>query len=154
MTGVKLWVACKASDEKVFPIAGECVKLDIPLLLHSFNKTTGNMENETSSADVAYLAGKFPELTIIMAHLNGNGYKGVADVEPFPNVYVDTSGATPAAGLLEYAVEKIGASRLLFGSDAPGRGFDVQLGRIYGAQISGKDKELIAGKNAERILKL
>ena len=154
MVGIKLWVAAKASDPSVEPIARKAIELDVPILQHAWNKATGNMENESTPADVAVLAQKFPELRIQMAHLYGAGFRGMADIAPYPNICVDTGGGEPEAGILEYAVREIGAERIVFASDAPGRGFAVQLGKVTGADISEEDKELILWKNTKRIYKL
>ncbi len=154
MYGIKLWVAAKASDPSVEPIARKAVELDVPIMQHAWNKATGNMENESTPADVVILAQKFPELRIQMAHLYGAGFQGIADIAPYPNVYVDTSGGEPEAGILEYAVRELGAERILYGSDAPGRGFGVQLGKVTGADISEEAEEMILWKNAKRVYKL
>ena len=154
MVGIKLWVAAKASDPSVEPIARKAVELDVPILQHAWNKATGNMEDESTPADVAILAQKFPELQIHMAHLYGAGYRGIADIAPYPNVYVDTSGGDPEAAVLEYTMQEIGVERILFGSDAPGRGFAVQLGKVTGTDISEEAKEMILWKNTKRIYKL
>jgi len=154
MFGIKLWVAAKASDPSVEPIAAKAVELDVPILQHAWNKATGNMENESTPADVVVLAQKFPKLRLHMAHLYGAGFKGIADIAPYSNIYVDTGGGEPEAGILEYAVREIGAERILFGSDAPGRGFAVQLGKITGADISEEEKEMILWKNTRRVYKL
>lgn len=152
--GIKLWIAREADDPVVFPVAELAIELSLPILQHSFNKTTGNLRNESTSANVAKLARRYPELTVVMPHLAGNGYIGVADVETLPNALVDTSGGPPVSGILEHAVERLGPHRILFGSDAPGRGVDVQLGRVLGARISENDKCRILGGNAARILNL
>ena len=76
------------------------------------------------------------------------------DVADCPNVCVDTSGSQPVADMLEYAVEKLGAERIVFGSDVPVRDFPSQLGKVYGAKLRRRDRRLILGGNAERLLKL
>ena len=154
IVGIKLWVAVKMSDPKVEPIARKAIELDIPILQHTWNKTTGNMQDESTPADVAVLAKKFPELRIQMAHLYGAGFHGIADIAPYPNIYPDVSGGEPEAGILEYAVSVLGPERILFGSDAPGRGFAVQLGKVKGANLSEEVKEMILWKNAKRVYKL
>jgi predicted TIM-barrel fold metal-dependent hydrolase len=50
------------------------------------------------------------------------------------------------------AVRELGAERVLFGSDAGGRSFASQLGKVYGAEVSEADKRLIFGQNLKRIL--
>ena len=154
MVGIKLWVAAKASDVSVEPIARKAIELDVPILQHAWNKATGNLKDESDTHDIVILARKFPELRIQMAHLHGAGFKGIADIAPIANICVDTCGGDPEAGIVEYAVREIGVERILFGTDAPGRGFAVQLGKIAGANISEQEKEMILWKNAERIYKI
>ena len=154
MRGIKLWVDTKASDVTVEPIARRAVELDVPILQHAFYKTTGNLENETTPRDVAVLAAKFPDLRIQMAHLFGCGLRGIGDIAPYPNVYVDTSGSEPEAGVLDRALQILGCRRILFGSDAPGRGFGVQLGKVIGTQMGEQDRNRILYRNARELYRL
>ena len=50
------------------------------------------------------------------------------------------------------AVDQLGAERVLFGSDAGGRSFASQLGKVIGAQIPESAKRLILGENLKRLL--
>jgi uncharacterized protein len=81
-------------------------------------------------------------------------WRGVLDIKPYPNVVVDTSGAQPVAGLVEYAVAELGPDRVLFGSDWPIRDYAVQKARVTGAHISAQDRASILGENAARLLRL
>jgi predicted TIM-barrel fold metal-dependent hydrolase len=154
MAGIKLWVACKASDNLVDPIAEKAIELGAPILQHAWYKITGNLPDESTPADVAELARRFADVTIIMAHMHGAGYRGILDIAPYPNILVDTSGGDPESTVVEFAVRELGAERIVFGSDAPGRSFGIQLGKVLGADISDKAKELILHGNMERILKM
>jgi len=78
----------------------------------------------------------------------------VQDIRPFPNLYIDTSGSQCSSGIVEYALSVLGADRILYGSDIPGRDFSVQLGRIYGARMSDVDRAKVLYGNAERLLGL
>ncbi len=154
MKGVKLWIACKASDPRVFPIAEHAGKSGVFLQQHAFLKTTGNHPHESAPADVAVLAEKFPGLTIIAPHLTGLAHSGISKLASFPNVYLDTSGGWPATGITEYAIKTIGPERLLFGSDAPGRSFEAALGVIFGANLTQEERKMILYDNARKLLKL
>lgn len=151
MVGIKLWVACKASDSLVDPIAEKAIELGAPILQHAWYKTTGNLPDESTPADIAELARRFPEVTIIMAHLHGAGYRGILDIAPYPNILADTSGGDPETTVVEFAVRELGAERIIFGSDVPGRSFGIQMGKVLGANISDKEKALILYGNMERI---
>ncbi len=61
-------------------------------------------------------------------------------------------GTDPTAGFTEMAVRELGAERVLYGSDAGGRSFASQLGKVLGADIPDSAKRLILAGNIKRIL--
>ncbi len=154
MAGVKLWVARKATDPGLDPIMEAAVSKDAPVLQHAWLKTTGNLPGESTPFDVADLARRHPRARIIMAHLNGVGYRGIEAVADVPNVVVDTSGGDPESGLVEAAVRRLGPHRVVYGSDAPIRHFGVTMNKVLGADIPDADRRAILWDNALRILKL
>jgi uncharacterized protein len=157
LKGIKMEASLNTRDPRMSTAVEMAIDLNIPLLQHCWNKTTGMEERESNSADVAFLAAKYPELKLIVPHLTGIGIRGIMDLAPFHNVYIDTSGGQPVSGMVEYAVKQLGAERVLFGSDAYGvRGRDqaCQIGRIIYADISDADKEKILYSNAKGLLKL
>lgn len=151
--GVKLEISLCCRNLGMEPLMEECLKYDVPLLQHTWYKTVSKYRGESDPSDVAVLAKRFPKNKIIMAHLVGCGHRGIEDIAECENVWVDTSGAQPEAGLVEYAVKRIGARRLLYGSDAPGRDFGAMIAKVQEANISDSDRELIFHTNAEELLK-
>jgi len=151
MIGIKLWIDARATDPRTEEIARAAEALGVPILQHAFSKANGNFTHESTPADVAALAASLPGLRIHMAHMNGAGHRGIADIAPFPNVVVDTSGSDPEAGILDYALRELGHERILFGSDAPGRSFGVQLGKVLGTSMSDTARAAILGGNAARL---
>lgn len=154
MRGIKLWVAVHADDPRLDPIMRRAAELKIPVLHHAWYKMTKYEFNESNPKEIAALARRHPDVTIIMAHLAGVRWRGVLDIKPYPNVCVDTSGGQPDVGLVEFAVQELGPERVVFGSDWPLRDFAVQKARVTDAAISDQAKAMILGKNAERILGL
>ncbi len=156
LRGIKLECATSARDERVDPVAEEAGRRNVPLLHHAWDtRTMGALQGDvvqTSPADIAALARRFPRTRIVMAHLAGVGCIGVLEVKPLPNVWVDTSGGQPFAGFVAYAVRHLGAGRVLFGSDATGRDFGAQLGRVTGAAISETARRRILWENARNLL--
>lgn len=69
-----------------------------------------------------------------------------------PNVHIETSNFV-GADYLEYAVSEFGAHRLLYGSFLPVNDPFVGIGMILDADISEKDKSLIAGGNLRRMIR-
>jgi hypothetical protein len=72
------------------------------------------------------IAGKYPHLEVILAHMGGNhpdhSYKAIRAAKKYPNVYLDTSQVMQPE-VLRRALKTVGASRILFGSDVPWGGF-------------------------------
>lgn len=153
MVGIKLWVAAYADDPRVFPLVEKAIEYRIPILQHAWYKATGNLPHESKPHHVAELARRYPWATIIMAHIAGDWERGIETVRDYPNVYVDTSGSIIEAGMIEHAVEELGAERVLFGSDAHGVDLPVALAKIIGAEIVDADREMILGGNMQKLLK-
>ena len=159
--GVKMEVSALASDHRLDPIMVRLRKVGLPLLHHSWNafsmgKTAVADCYQSDPDDIAELAGRFPDVTIIAAHLRPGGVRGVWAVRRHSNVLYDTSGGQPTAGVLEDAVRLLGAERVLYGSDEifPGEGRDIAVARacVDDARITRRQRELILGENALRIL--
>ena len=152
MCGIKLWVARRAIDPGLDPIMERAVALDVPVLQHAWEKTTGNLIGESFPWDVADLARRHPTARIIMAHLNGCGFRGLEAVADCPNLVVDTSGGDPDSGMVEAAVNVLGTERVVYGSDAPIRHFAVQMGKTLGTDLSDAAKRDILWNNTARLL--
>lgn len=160
--GIKLEIDVNARDSKLDLVMEKARQYHVPVLHHCWYMSFWNSGPEadyhqrgrSEPHDIADLAKRHPDVSIIMAHLDGCGMRGVLDIQHCPNVYVDTSGGQPFTGILEYAVEKLGPERILFGSDLMGRGLASQLARVYGAQISTADKQKILSDNAIQLFAL
>lgn len=153
LSGIKLWIAVHATDARLDPLVHRAAELGVPVLHHAWYKANGYAGNESNASEIADLARRHPQTTVIMAHLGGVRWRGVLDIKPCPNVSVDTSGAQPVAGLVEYAVAELGPERVVFGSDWPIRDFAVQKARVTGAHITDRSKACILGENMARLLR-
>jgi len=154
MRGIKLWICVPPTDERVGPIMEKAAELDVPVLQHSwYNQELGDHTDPTP-AQVAEMGRRFPDVRIIMAHLGGGGCRGVLDIEDVPNISIDTAGSQPEAGLVDYAVQHLGAERVVFGTDWPVRDIAVQIGRVAGADLTAEQRRLIFRQNAARLLGL
>jgi len=149
---VKLWQATRAIDPLNDPVYARCTERSVPVLLHAFTPYAGCATGQSTPEDVAAVAARYPELVIQMAHMGGDFIRGVETVAPHTNVCVDPSGSYGERGMINYAVERLGAERVLFGSDMPGSDFYHNLGKILSADLTENQRELILWKNAERML--
>jgi uncharacterized protein len=155
MIGVKLYNQFKYSDPIVFPIAEKCIELRIPLLGHSAHltdaKSRAAQPKTSDSFDFCQLSWRYPELMLVLGHINGGGdwewaIKGLRDC---PNVFLDTSGSVLENDTIEMCVRELGHERLLFATDQTMEG---GVGKILSAHITPEQREDIFWRNADKIL--
>ena len=124
------------------------------IMQHTWYKTGGKQgPGESTPAELAELAARFPEQPFLCAHGGGEWEQGLRAVRRSANVYVETSGFDSTAGFLEMAIREVGARRIIFGSHLPSRSLGTELGKVIGAQLSDDERRLILGGNYRRILK-
>ena len=150
--GIKLWVCQYADHPGNDPICARAAELGLPVLQHTWHKTTGNFDTESTADHLVALARRHPDVDFIMAHAGGDWERGLRAVRHVPNIHPDTCGNDPEAGFTELAVQLVGAERLIFGSDATGRSFASQMAKVTGADISDEQQRLILGENLERLM--
>ncbi|MBA2450072.1 MAG: amidohydrolase family protein [Chloroflexi bacterium] len=158
MVGVKIYSTprAKARPERLLsvaepgmlPVVEHTATLHLPVLAHA------------TPDESAWLAERVPEATIVMAHMGGTAIaegdwvRAIDAAAAWPNVYLDTASSTVDAGMLELAIEAIGAERILFGTDTPLLDPHAQLARVIGADLTDSDRALILGENLARLLGL
>jgi len=111
--------------------------------------------------DFVPFADRYPGMQLILAHLGNSDDGSVSrQVEAIErgrngNLWVDTSSARSIfSGLIEWAVERIGHDRILFGSDTPLYWAGAHKGRIETAEIDDAAKRAILWDNAATLLGL
>jgi hypothetical protein len=152
LTGVKLLCEINVAEREVEPLAAFMEKHGIPAMIHSWYSNLSTNPNEAKPRDVACLASKFPGLRIQMAHLRGARFRGVQDIKPHKNIWIDTSGSESEDGYMEYALQELGAERILYGSDYPGRDFSVSIARVTSLDAPKEVIDKILGLNAIEFL--
>lgn len=155
MVGVKLYNQYKYTDSAVFPIAEKCIEGGLIFLGHSAHLTDPKalaLQPKTSdSLDYCALSRRYPELLLVMGHVNGGGdwewaIKGLRDC---PNVYVDTSGSVLEDRTIEMCVRELGVHRVLFATDATMEG---GVGKVLSADLTPEQREDIFWRNADQLL--
>jgi predicted TIM-barrel fold metal-dependent hydrolase len=109
----------------------------------------------TTPWEIAACARAVPEATIILAHSGGYGHaRDAIDVaEALGNIVLETA-CTPHVELLSEAVSRIGAERVVFGSDSPGCSPAIELAKVRMLGLSEAEERAILGQNAERLLRI
>lgn len=134
------------ADPAMLPVVEHAARLRLPILAHA------------TPDECAWLAERVPEATILMAHMGGTAiargdwYRAITTAQQWPNVYLDTASSTVDAGMLELAVQIVGAERVVFGTDTPLLDPFTQLARVTGAEIGEAERQLILGGNMARLL--
>jgi predicted TIM-barrel fold metal-dependent hydrolase len=106
---------------------------------------------------VELLAEEYPDVTFIIPHLGSFADDWSAQLALIdhlvrhPNVYADTSGVR-RFDLLERAVKRAGANKILFGSDGPWLHPAVELAKVKVLNLSPADERLILGENFLRLI--
>jgi predicted TIM-barrel fold metal-dependent hydrolase len=153
MVGLKLWVSRRASDASLDPIVAEAAGLHAPILQHTWFKTDGSQQaDESTPLDLAALARRHPRAQFICGHCGGFWEAGIRAVRSLKNIAVETAGFDPTTGIVEMAVRELGPERIVFGSDARGRSFASQLGKVTGADVSEFTKRLVFSGNLKRFM--
>jgi uncharacterized protein len=155
MIGIKLYNQFKYTDPVVYPVAEKCIARGIPFLGHSAFLTDPRSlaaQPKTSHAlDFCALSRRYPELMLILGHVNGGGdwewaIKGLRECD---NVFLDTSGSVLEADTIERCVQELGAARVLFATDSTVEGC---VGKVLSAAITPAQREDIFWRNFQRIL--
>lgn len=135
------------------PLVERIIELKGVIMQHTWFKTGGkDTPNESTPAELAELAAKYPEQKFVCAHAGGEWQRGIRAVRDSPNVLIETSGFDATAGFIEMAVRELGPERIIFGSHLPSRSLGTELGKVVGAEISERDKRLILGENFRQLL--
>jgi predicted TIM-barrel fold metal-dependent hydrolase len=155
--GVKLLASRRADDPLLDPIAELAGRLHLPVLQHIWQHRTREWPSQEISdgADLARLAVRHPRTSFILAHIGGGGdyMHTFAAIRDVPNIYPDLSGSGVDRGMLDAAVDVLGAERLLWGSDVTMCTGLAKLRALTVLGLSDDETENIRWKNAARIFR-
>lgn len=147
--------AVTCTDRRVIPIVERVAELKGVIMQHTWNKTGGKGgPGESTPAELAELARRYPEQAFLCAHAGGEWERGIRAIRDTPNILAETSGFDSTAGFIEMAVRELGAERVVFGSHLPSRSLGTELAKIIGANISETEKRLILGENYRHLIDL
>jgi len=152
MIGIKIHGAINRSEIKssgYAPYMELADKLEIPVLFHAWEPS------ETRQA--CDLTKKYKNVKIILGHSGMTSYEAkkeaIEGCKSCDNIFVDTAISSTYDGAIEWIVSKIGADRVLYGSDLPFFDCRQTFGKVALSNISESDKIKIFGENAKKIFK-
>ncbi len=128
---------------------------EFELLVEQVVKLGMILDVHTNHEEMDYIIRSFPEATLVFPHFGGHGsiFKRIDLIAENPNCYIDTSGSGyDRMGMLEYAVEKFGPNRVLFGSDFSINDPSSVLARIESSFLSADERARVLSGNLEALL--
>jgi predicted TIM-barrel fold metal-dependent hydrolase len=153
--GVKLAASRRADDPLLDPICELAAEHGLPILHHIWQHRRRDWPGQEASdgLELGRLAARHPRVSFILAHIGGGGdyahtYAAVVDL---PNVYLDLSGSGVDRGMLDGALDAVGARRLLWGCDVT---IETGLAKLRALEViapGGEAMSDIRGRNAMRI---
>jgi predicted TIM-barrel fold metal-dependent hydrolase len=153
--GIKLAAARRAADPLLDPILQFAGAHHWPVLHHAWQRRPASVagQDPSDAYDLCDLASRHPGVAILVAHIGGGGdwSHTLAAVRDVPNVYLDLSGSGIDRGMLDQALELVGASRLVWGADLT---LCTGLAKLWALDVLGLapgDRECIRWRNAARI---
>jgi predicted TIM-barrel fold metal-dependent hydrolase len=151
-----------ASLNLLEPVMEVCRRRNRPVLLHT-NEPVGHSypgKTPNTLAQIYRLIERFRDNTLVLAHWGGGLFfysllkREVKD--RLRNVYFDTAASPylydPAVYTI--AAQTIGADKILFGSDYPLLPPERYFGEMEAAGLSPRDRDMICGGNAARLLNI
>jgi predicted TIM-barrel fold metal-dependent hydrolase len=111
----------------------------------------------TNTAEMRYLAERFPQATIVFPHFGGSRaeiFERISIVAKHPNTHLEISGSgVERVGILEKAVKEIGSDRVLYGSDFTINEPSAVIARVKNAFLTAEERNNILFRNLEKLLK-
>lgn len=124
-------------------------KNGLPILFH-----TWEVHEVAHAVDIAK---KYKNSPVIIGHSGFTGVRAknlaVEACNTLENVFIDTAISSTYDGAIEWVVDKVGAEKVLFGTDFPFYDCTHNIGKLLLAEISDSDKLKIFGENAKKLLK-
>lgn len=153
--GIKLAAARRASDPLLDPLMAYAAQHHLPVLHHAWQRRPVAVagQDPSDAIDLCRLARRHPDVSILLAHIGGGGdwSHTLPVVRDVPNVYLDLSGSGVDRGMLDQALEAVGAARLIWGADLT---LDTGLAKLWALDVIGLppgDREGIRWRNASRV---
>jgi len=106
---------------------------------------------------VELIAAEYPDVPFIIPHMGSfsDDWRAQNTVIDYlvrhPNIHMDTSGVRRFE-LLEKAVQRAGAGKILFGSDGPWLHPGLELAKVRALNLSPADETLVLGGNFLRLI--
>lgn len=135
------------SDPRVGDLVAVAAEFDHPVYVVCLDRPGSGV------ADLVDLARRFPTVSLVLGHSGiGNiDFYAVTLIQDEPNILLETSGGYTCVA--EAALNRLGAGRVVFGSEYPLQHPTVELTKFQTLRIPPEQWRRIAWDNARRLLR-
>ncbi len=137
------------AGEATLALLRQCADLRLPVLFHCGD------DPYTTPQAIALGAEQAPATAVVLGHMGGYLHvdEAITMAERHPNLYLETS-AMPYPHKIAEAVGRVGAERVIFGSDGPGCNPALEVAKVRMVGLEPDAERLVLGGNAARLLGL
>ncbi|MGH3160194.1 MAG: amidohydrolase family protein, partial [Streptosporangiaceae bacterium] len=133
----------------VWPVAELALEYGVPVLVHCGHAPF------SLPWQAERLAARYPQLKMVLGHM-GHGTITYIDAaieaaERHPNIWLETSGM-PMGPKIREAVTRVGAARVMFGSDSPCHHPLAEQAKVLAAGLSEQELAWVLHRSAQVVL--
>ncbi|HOA38164.1 MAG TPA: amidohydrolase family protein [Flavihumibacter sp.] len=162
MCGLKVYTQKKISDPLFYPIIEKMIDLKMIIHMHAqcqlgvggyrMKYDTGIRPQTSIPEDFIAAAKRYPEAMFQYAHIGGGGDWEYAckSFVGYPNIYVDSSGSNNPEHMVDFAVQQLGVTRVLYGTD---NCYYQSVGKLLASNLPVADLKKVFFDNYNAILK-
>jgi len=132
-------------DAMVHPLLELAEKFRIPVVLH-----TGGNAKPTM---VGLVADRFPRVNFVLLHLS-DFHDHVFVAKKCENVFLETSQCLYLHRIARQVIDKVGAHKIIWGTDVPYHFQEIEKRKIELAGLSEEEQQLIMSVNVRRLLNM
>jgi uncharacterized protein len=134
-------------DESCLRLIRVAARHGAPTLFHCGD------EPLTTPLEIEQAAIACPEATIVLGHMGAYAHHAdaIAVAERNPNVVLETSGV-PYPGVVAEALARVGAERIIWGSDGPGCRPELERRKVDLVGLSEAQRRLVMGENQRHLM--
>lgn len=128
------------------PVFDKCAELGLPVLINALD------DSFCAPLAIEEIAKDHPDVPTIIAHMGAvwNVPEAIIVAERQPHVFLETSATLMSD--VKRAYSRLGAEKILLGSEWPGSDFDLERFKIAKAIPDEADRALVEGGNFAKIL--
>jgi len=120
----------------------------LPVLLHTWANSPYNGHEPVKRVLECY-----PNARVLLGHSLFDQWDQAAELAfTHPNCYLELTAASIERGAMEQMLQRVGADKLIFGTDFPWFSYPYCIGAILGADMTDEDRRNILYRNARRLL--